>query len=66
VAGTGKFRTIVPSETKSAKTLQTWVLGQTRWIRCVRCEKFSCNFFVAKVARSGISGMFRTIVPSET
>jgi hypothetical protein len=61
-----KFRTIVPSKTESAKTLQTWVLGQTRWIGCVHCEKFNCKFFDAKVARSGISGMFRTIVPSKT
>jgi len=33
---------------------------------CVRCGKFNCKFLVAKVARMGILGMFRSIVPTET
>ena len=33
---------------------------------CVHCGKFNCKFLVAKVARMGISGMFRSIVPTKT
>ena len=32
---------IHPNTTKRTKT---WVLGPMEWIRCVRCEKFQCDF----------------------
>ena len=31
----------------TARRTKTWVLGPMGWIRCVRCEKFRCDF-VAK------------------
>ena len=42
-----KFRVVMkhwqihPNTTKRTKT---WVLGPMEWIRCVRCEKFQCDF----------------------
>jgi hypothetical protein len=40
------FARVLSTETESAKTHQTRVLGQTRWIGCVRFEKFNCKFFL--------------------
>ena len=42
-----KFRVVMkhwqihPNTTKHTKA---WVLGPMEWIRCVRCEKFQCDF----------------------
>jgi hypothetical protein len=33
-------------------------LGQTGWIRRVRCGKFNCKFFVPKVAKTALQGEF--------
>ena len=62
----GMFSTIVAFETVSAITLRAWVLGQTRWIGFICCEKFNYKLFLAQVARTSISVMVCTIVAFET
>jgi hypothetical protein len=55
----GGFRTSLSTETETAKTHQTRVLGPTGWIGCVHCEKSTTSFFVSTMAKTAPAGRFR-------
>jgi hypothetical protein len=52
------FAQVLSTETQSAKTHQTRVLGQTGWIGAFVSKKLATSFFAPEVARSAIGAGF--------